>query len=221
MRPQPARADSFRGDRRHSPSAQLVSRRKSTRRAVLRGSRRLSSTGSIARAGQARAMAMSFCGPAEGTELLSRSRFCARPERDAYLVVARLTFERSPVSVARNTGSRDSRTAVNHRRLDLDEALAPIALHGHRAAPLGSLDHIRRNTTLRLLAGISVITGAENPTDCAIAATASRSRRPQRGLRSRRLRSNAWLLWPLRTLRVCMDHRDRTATPEGVSQRPL
>jgi transposase len=55
-------------------------------------------------------------------------------------------------------------------------------------------DHIRRNTTLRLFAGISVITGAENPTDCAIAATASRSRRPQVGLRSRRLRSNAWLL---------------------------
>jgi hypothetical protein len=52
-------------------------------------------------------------------------------------------------------------------------------------------DHIRRNTTLRLFAGISVITGAENPTDCAIAATASRSRRPQFGSRSRRLRSNA------------------------------
>src|SRR5208337_3017239 len=43
-------------------------------------------------------------------------------------------------------------------------------------------------------AGISVIVGAENPTDCAIAATASRSRRAQVGLRSRRLRSNAWLL---------------------------
>ena len=28
-------------------------------------------------------------------------------------------------------------------------------------------DHSRRNTTLRLFAGISVITGAENPTDCA------------------------------------------------------
>jgi hypothetical protein len=39
-------------------------------------------------------------------------------------------------------------------------------------------DHIRRNTTLRLFACISVITGAENPADCAIAATASRSRRP-------------------------------------------
>jgi hypothetical protein len=25
---------------------------------------------------------------------------------------------------------------------------------------------------------------------------------------------------PLPTLRVCMDHRDRTATPEGVSRRP-
>ena len=45
-------------------------------------------------------------------------------------------------------------------------------------------DHIRRNTTLRLLAGISVITGAENPTDCAVAATASRSRRPHVGLRA-------------------------------------
>src|SRR5208283_3533826 len=55
-------------------------------------------------------------------------------------------------------------------------------------------DHIRRNTTLRLFAGISVIIGTENPTDCAIAATASRSRRPQVGLRSRRLLSNAWLL---------------------------
>jgi hypothetical protein len=32
-------------------------------------------------------------------------------------------------------------------------------------------DHIRRNTTLRLFAGISVKTGAENPTDCASAAT--------------------------------------------------
>ena len=29
--------------------------------------------------------------------------FCAKPERDAYLVAARLAFERSPVSVARNT----------------------------------------------------------------------------------------------------------------------
>jgi len=29
--------------------------------------------------------------------------FCVKPERDAYLVVARLAFERSPVSVARNT----------------------------------------------------------------------------------------------------------------------
>jgi hypothetical protein len=27
-------------------------------------------------------------------------------------------------------------------------------------------DHTRRNTTLRLFAGISVITGAENPLDC-------------------------------------------------------
>ena len=29
--------------------------------------------------------------------------FCAKPERDAYLVVMRLAFERAPVSVARNT----------------------------------------------------------------------------------------------------------------------
>jgi hypothetical protein len=73
----------------------------------------------------------------------------------------------------------------------------------HRAAPLGSVeamasvhrhDHVLRNTMLRLFAGISVITGAENPADCAIAATASRSRRPQVGVRSQRLRSNAWLL---------------------------
>jgi hypothetical protein len=56
------------------------------------------------------------------------------------------------------------------------------------------LDQIRRNTTLRLFAGISVIVGTENPTDCATAATASRSRRPQVGSRSRRFRSNAWLL---------------------------
>ena len=56
------------------------------------------------------------------------------------------------------------------------------------------LSYIRRNTTLRLFAGISVTTGAENPTDCAIAATTSRCRSPQFGLRSRRLRSNAWLL---------------------------
>jgi hypothetical protein len=68
-------------------------------------------------------------------------------------------------------------------------------------------DHTRRNTTLRLFAGISVITGAENPTDCAIAATASRCRRPRFGLRSRRLRSNAWCSVPLRTLRVCKDHK--------------
>jgi NHL repeat len=39
-----------------------------------------------------------------------------------------------------------------------------------------------------------VTAGTENPTDCAIAETASRSRRPQIGLRSRRSRSNAWLL---------------------------
>ena len=48
-----------------------------------------------------------------------------------------------------------------------------------------------RNTTLRLSAGISVMTGAENPTVCAIAPTASRSRRPQFGLRLRRFWSNA------------------------------
>ena len=94
--------------------------------------------------------------------------------------------------------------AVDHRRLNLDEALAPTDCMDHRAASLGDgeamassvqrHDHIRRNTTLKLFAGISVITGAENPADCAIAATASRSRRPQFGLRSRRLRSNAWLL---------------------------
>jgi hypothetical protein len=53
---------------------------------------------------------------------------------------------------------------------------------------------MRRNTTLRLFADISVIVGTENPMDCAIAATASRSRSPQVGLRSRRFWSNAWLL---------------------------
>jgi hypothetical protein len=36
--------------------------------------------------------------------------FCVKPERDAYLVVARLAFERSPVSVARNTAQPGSRT---------------------------------------------------------------------------------------------------------------
>src|SRR5271165_5351092 len=56
------------------------------------------------------------------------------------------------------------------------------------------LCQLRWSTTLRLFAGISVIVGAENPTDCAIAATASRSRRPQVGSRSRRPRSNARLL---------------------------
>jgi hypothetical protein len=56
------------------------------------------------------------------------------------------------------------------------------------------LGQIRRNTTLRLFAGISMIVGIENPTDCAAAVTASRSRRPQVGSRSRRLLSNAWLL---------------------------
>src|ERR1700722_5813664 len=72
---------------------------------------------------------------------------------------------------------------------------------GRRAGPWGNAeamalsaqrrDHIRRNTTLRLFAGISVITGAEKPTDCAIAETASRSRRPQFGSRSLRLWSKA------------------------------
>ena len=37
--------------------------------------------------------------------------FCAKPERDAYLVVARLAFDRSPVSVARNTAQPGCRTA--------------------------------------------------------------------------------------------------------------
>ena len=59
------------------------------------------------------------------------------------------------------------------------------------AGSVGRHDHTRRNTMLRLFAGISVITGAENPTDRANAATASRSRRPQVELRSRRLRSKA------------------------------
>jgi hypothetical protein len=30
--------------------------------------------------------------------------------------------------------------SVGHSRLDLDEALAPIALQGHPAAPLGSVE---------------------------------------------------------------------------------
>src|ERR1700722_2315539 len=55
--------------------------------------------------------------------------------------------------------------------------------------------HIRRNTTLRLFAGISVTVGTENPMDGAIAQKTSTSRRPQVGLRSRRFRSNASLLW--------------------------
>ena len=42
-------------------------------------------------------------------------------------------------------------------------------------------DHTRRNTTLRLFAGISVTTGAENPTDCAIAATARGLADPRSG----------------------------------------
>src|SRR5271166_881771 len=40
----------------------------------------------------------------------------------------------------------------------------------------------------------SVFDASTAGTDCAIAVTASRSRRPQVGLQSRRLRSNAWLL---------------------------
>jgi hypothetical protein len=77
------------------------------------------------------------------------------------------------------TGPPHGPHAVDRRRLDLDEALALIDCMGHRAAPLGNgeamassaqrHDHIRWNTMLRLFAGISVITGAENPTDCAIA----------------------------------------------------
>ena len=50
-------------------------------------------------------------------------------------------------------------------------------------------DHIRRNTMLRLIAGISVMAGTENPKDCAVAATASRSRRPELWGNSRRLQS--------------------------------
>src|SRR3984957_8602654 len=64
----------------------------------------------------------------------------------------------------------------------------------------GDLHRLRqRNTTLRLFAGISVTLGTENPTDCAIATTASRSRRPRSGLRSRRFRSNASLLGAVAT----------------------
>jgi hypothetical protein len=50
-----------------------------------------------------------------------------------------------------------------------------------RASSTHRHHHIRRNTTLRLFAGISVIAGSEKPADCAIATTASRSRRPQVG----------------------------------------
>ena len=82
-------------------------------------------------------------------------------------------------------------------------------------------DHIRRNTTLRLFAGISVMTGAENPSDCAIAATASRSRRPQFGLRSRGSGRMLGCSGPLRILRVCTDRRDTAAIPEGVLRPPL
>jgi hypothetical protein len=81
-------------------------------------------------------------------------------------------------------------------------------------------DQIRWNTTLRLFAGISVITGAENPTDCATAATASRSRRPSSGC-DREGSGRMLVGGPLRTLRVCMDHRGRTATPREYRGGPL
>src|SRR3546814_18718201 len=55
----------------------------------------------------------------------------------------------------------------------------------------GGTGHVRRNPTLRLLAGISVTAGPEKPADRANAAPASRPRRPQRGSRRRRLWSNA------------------------------
>ena len=51
-----------------------------------------------------------LCGLGEGTELPSRSRFCAKPDRDAYFVVARLAFDRSTVFVARNT----AQTGLSH-----------------------------------------------------------------------------------------------------------
>ena len=54
-----------------------------------------------------------------------------------------------------------------------------------------------------------------NPTDCAIAVTASRSRRPQVGLRSRRLRSNAWLLEVVANPSRSMDHRDENGAVRG------
>jgi len=45
--------------------------------------------------------------------------------------------------------------------------------------------HIRRNTTLRLFADISVTGGTENPTNCAIVTMSSRSR-SQRGCEASR-----------------------------------
>jgi hypothetical protein len=63
-----------------------------------------------------------------------------------------------------------------------------------RSRPCNDTDHIRRNTTLRLFPGISVTTGAKNPTDCALKATLRGLAGPGPGCDRGRLRSNAWLL---------------------------
>ena len=74
--------------------------------------------------------------------------FCAKPERDAYLVVARLAFERSPVSVAHNTVSRNSRkgcfrslvsssTSRRMTSLQLSPGLRMALLRSTTAARLG------------------------------------------------------------------------------------
>src|SRR5271165_4668282 len=104
-------------------------------------------------------------------------------------------------STSRNPNHRDQ-SGSPRRGAVLQPAADPIDVEGselqarrtREAVEDLRLDQRRRNTTLRLFAGISATIGTENPTDCAIAATASRSRRPQAGLRSRRLWSNAWLL---------------------------
>ena len=75
------------------------------------------------------------------------------------------------------------------------------------------LSYIRRYTTLRLFAGISVITGAENQPIAPSRQPLRVLARPSVGCDREGSGRMLGCSGPLRTLRVCMDHRDRAATP--------
>ena len=84
------------------------------------------------------------------------------------------------------------------------------------------LSYIRRNTTLKLFAGISVITGADESNRLLHPGERFEVSQAQCGLRSRRLGRTLGCSGLSRTLRVCKGHRDKNGDAGGsIAAAPL